>query len=101
MGTPRRAVSQRVLWSLGNGEVRDMAAGKATTAQGPPPPPHGHRFVSFALLIVCGGTFGLIFSANKIAVTGGIPFFAYVFWQTVARASSCCCLPLCSAGARA
>jgi len=24
-----------------------------------------------------------IFSANKIAVTGGIPFFAYVFWQTL------------------
>ena len=60
-----------------------MAAGKATTAQGSPPPPRGHRLVSFALLIVCGGTFGLIFSANKIAVTGGIPFFAYVFWQTV------------------
>ena len=60
-----------------------MAAGKATTAQEPLQPPRGHRIVSFALLIVCGGTFGLIFSANKIAVTGGIPFFAYVFWQTV------------------
>ena len=61
-----------------------MAPGKATTAQEPvPPPPRGHRLVSFALLIVCGGSFGLIFSANKIAVTGGIPFFAYVFWQTV------------------
>ena len=59
-----------------------MAPGEATTVQEPPPPLR-HRLVSFALLIVCGGTFGLIFSANKIAVTGGIPFFAYVFWQTL------------------
>ena len=95
---------RRVLRSLGNGMVSDMAPGEAATAQestpgqaktareSPPgqaktaresPPPRRHRLVSFVLLIVCGGTFGLIFSANKIAVTGGIPFFAYVFWQTL------------------
>ena len=51
--------------------VSDMAPGEATTEQESPPPPLRHRLVSFALLIVCGGTFGLIFSANKIAVTGG------------------------------
>ena len=84
---------RRVLRSLGNGMVSDMAPGEAATAQGSTPgqaktarespPPRRHRLVSFVLLIVCGGTFGLIFSANKIAVTGGIPFFAYVFWQTL------------------
>ena len=71
-----------MLWCLGNGTVNGMAPGEATTEQSSPPP-FRHRMISFALLIVCGGTFGLIFSANKIAVTGGIPFFAYVFWQTL------------------
>lgn len=79
-----------MLSSAGNGMVSDMAPGEATTAQDPAPPSRRYRLVSFVLLIVCGGTFGLIFSANKIAVTGGIPFFAYVFWQTLARVSSCC-----------
>ncbi len=63
--------------------VSDMAPGEPTTPQESSLPSRRHQFVSFALLIVCGGTFGLIFSANKIAVTGGIPFFAYVFWQTL------------------
>ena len=79
-----RLLDRSVLWSRGNGMVSDMAPGEADDRAGAGArPSRGHRLVSFALLIVCGGTFGLIFSANKIAVTGGIPFFAYVFWQTL------------------
>ena len=51
--------------------VTDMAPSEATTVREPAPTSRRHRLVSFALLIVCGGTFGLIFSANNIAVTGG------------------------------
>ncbi len=37
--------------------------------------------VSLCLLFLAGGTFGLIFSLNRIAITGGVPFLSYVFWQ--------------------
>ena len=36
-----------------------------------------------ALLFVCGITWGLSFSLNKIAITSGIPVVAYVFWQSL------------------
>ena len=35
------------------------------------------------LLFICGVTWGLSFSCNKIAITSGIPVVAYVFWQSL------------------
>ena len=66
----------RAMVPRGKGRVSDMAPDEATRVQEPVPTSRGHRLVSCSPLIVCGGTFGLIFSANKIAVTGGIPIFA-------------------------
>ena len=36
-----------------------------------------------AMLFACGITWGMSFSLNKIAISSGIPFVAYVFWQSV------------------
>ncbi|MBR45304.1 MAG: hypothetical protein CMM31_02255 [Rhodospirillaceae bacterium] len=33
------------------------------------------------MLLISGVVWGLIFSLNRIAVSGGIPFIAYVFWM--------------------
>ena len=40
-------------------------------------------FVTWPLfmLVASGSVWGLIFSLNRIAVGGGIPFIAYVFWM--------------------
>ncbi len=35
------------------------------------------------MLVVSGIIWGLVFSLNRIAVSGGIPFIAYVFWMGV------------------
>ena len=35
------------------------------------------------LILVAGVNFGLLFSVNKIASEGGIPFFSYVFWYAL------------------
>jgi drug/metabolite transporter (DMT)-like permease len=39
--------------------------------------------VSTGMLFLCGISWGLSFSLNKIAITGGIPFVPYVFWQSL------------------
>ena len=35
------------------------------------------------MLFIAGISFGLIFSLNRIAITDGIPFIPYVFWQAL------------------
>ena len=35
------------------------------------------------MLFACGSTWGMSFSLNKIAISSGIPFVAYVFWQSL------------------
>ena len=35
------------------------------------------------MLFACGITWGMSFSLNKIAISSGIPFVAYVFWQSL------------------
>lgn len=39
--------------------------------------------VPTAMLFACGITWGMSFSLNKIAISSGIPFVAYVFWQSL------------------
>ncbi len=39
--------------------------------------------VPAAMLFACGITWGMSFSLNKIAISSGIPFVAYVFWQSL------------------
>lgn len=41
------------------------------------------RVLPFALLLLCGVIFGLLFSVNVIAVQGGVPAIAYAFWQSM------------------
>jgi drug/metabolite transporter (DMT)-like permease len=41
------------------------------------------RLTALIMLFACGGTYGLIFSLNRLAVDDGIPFLAYVFWQAL------------------
>jgi len=46
-------------------------------------PSIGTRILPFALLLLCGVIFGLLFSVNAIAVGGGVPPIAYAFWQCI------------------
>jgi len=39
--------------------------------------------VPSVMLFACGITWGMSFSLNKIAISSGIPFVAYVFWQSL------------------
>jgi len=44
------------------------------------------RLVPFALLLFAAVTFSMTFSLNRIAITEGIPVFAFVFWQCLGAA---------------
>ena len=39
------------------------------------------QLLPFALLLFAAVTFSLTFSLNRVALTEGIPVFAFVFWQ--------------------
>lgn len=41
------------------------------------------RLVPTAMLFIAGISLGLTFSLNRIAITNGIPFIPYVFWQAL------------------
>ena len=44
------------------------------------------QLVPFALLLFAAVTFSMTFSLNRIAITEGIPVFAFVFWQCLGAA---------------
>ncbi len=44
------------------------------------------HLLPFALLLFAAVTFSLTFSLNRIALTEGIPVFAFVFWQCLGAA---------------
>lgn len=60
-----------------------MAANEAATPDEPtiPARPTGAFNWPLFMLLVSGIIWGLVFSLNRIAVGGGIPFIAYVFWM--------------------
>ena len=44
------------------------------------------HLVPFAMLLFAAVTFSMTFSLNRIAITEGIPVFAFVFWQCLGAA---------------
>ena len=44
------------------------------------------RLIPFAMLLFAAVTFSMTFSLNRIAITEGIPIFAFVFWQCLGAA---------------
>ena len=41
------------------------------------------RYAPLVILFLFAGVYGLSFSLNRIGITAGIPFLAYMFWQAV------------------
>ena len=41
------------------------------------------RYAPLIILFIFAGIYGLSFSLNRIGVTAGIPFLAYMFWQAI------------------
>ena len=44
------------------------------------------RYAPLIILFVFAGVYGVSFSLNRIGITSGIPFLAYMFWQSVGAA---------------
>ncbi len=44
------------------------------------------RLIPFGMLLFAAVTFSMTFSLNRIAITEGIPIFAFVFWQCLGAA---------------
>ena len=44
------------------------------------------RYAPLVILFIFAGIYGLSFSLNRIGITAGIPFLAYMFWQAVGAA---------------
>ncbi|SVE63357.1 uncharacterized protein METZ01_LOCUS516211, partial [marine metagenome] len=44
------------------------------------------HLVPFAMLLFAAAIYSMTFSLNRIAITEGIPVFAFVFWQSLGAA---------------
>ena len=44
------------------------------------------HLVPFAMLLFAAAIYSMTFSLNRIAITEGIPVFAFVFWQCLGTA---------------
>jgi drug/metabolite transporter (DMT)-like permease len=50
--------------------------------------PAPSKTLPLILLVVGGGVYGSVFSANKFAIEAGFPFLAYTFWQALLSAAA-------------
>ena len=48
--------------------------------------PNNSHLVPFAMLLFGAAIYSMTFSLNRIAITEGIPVFAFVFWQGLGTA---------------